>query len=200
MLTRLAIPLTLQILVPLALVWWHGRVQHRTFAAWVAMTLGVIGYVATIAAVGNWEWAPSYTPFVLLLLLSAGVWHRATWIRSLPRRPHSNYEWRELANYGNAAIAGVAFALVAIATRPITTESGGIDVTTLNLYRELVATVIGLAMLVLSIRSARTGRPPGLRLARPPAPALRWFAALRVVASAAGSTRRSSARNRPHPG
>lgn len=158
MLTRLVIPLSLQILVPLALVWWHGRVRQRTFAAWLAMTIGVAAYVATTAAVGNWDVAPWYTPFVLLLLLSAGVWHRAAWVRSLPRRPHSNDEWRELANYGNAAITGLAFALVAMATRPMTSETGAIDVATLNLYRELAASLIGLVMLVASIRSARAGR------------------------------------------
>ena len=158
MLTRLVIPVSLQILVPLALVWWHGRVRQRTFAAWLAMTIGVSAYVATTAAAGNWDVAPWYTPFLLLLLLSAGIWHRAGWVRSLPRRPHSNDEWRELANYGNAAITGVAFALVAMATRPITSETGTIDITTLNLYRELAASLIGLMMLVVSIRSARAGR------------------------------------------
>jgi len=158
MLTRLVIPLTLQILVPLALVWWHGRVRQRTFAAWTAMTIGVAGYLAATAAVGDWELAPWYTPFLFLLLLSAGIWQRAAWIRSLPRRPHSNHEWREFANYANATITGTAFALVAIATRPVSTESGVIDVDTLNLYRELTASLIGLAILVMSIRSARTGR------------------------------------------
>lgn len=158
MLTRLVIPLTLQILVPLALVWWHGRVRTRTFAAWAAMTAGVAGYLAATAAVGDWELAPWFTPFLFLLLLSAGIWQRGAWIRSLPRRPHSNREWREFANYANATIAGSAFGLVAIATRPISTESGIIDVETLNLYRQLTASLIGLTMLVMSIRSARAGR------------------------------------------
>jgi hypothetical protein len=122
------------------------------------MTTGVASYIVATAPVGNWDVAPWFTPFVFLFALGAGIWHRAAWIRSLPRRPHSNHEWRETANYFNAAIAGTAFALVAVATRPIAQEGGAIDVTTLNLYRELASTLIGLVMLTASIRSARAGR------------------------------------------
>lgn len=158
MLTRLLIPLTFEIAVPLLLVWLHARLRPRTFAAWASLTLGVSGYLVTIAAAGNWDTAPWFTPFLFLLILGANVWRHAAWIRSLPRVPRRNFEWRQFSNYVGAAITGVSFGLVAIATRPMTTESGAIDIDTLNLYRQLASTLVGLLMLVASIRSARAGR------------------------------------------
>lgn len=158
MLTRLFIPLTFQVAVPLILLWLHARLRPRTFAAWASLTLGVAGYLTTTAAAGNWDTAPWYTPFLFLLVLGANVWHRATWIRSLPGTPRTNVEWRQFSNYLGAALTGVSFGLVAIATRPITAESGAIDVDTLNLYRQLASTLIGVLMLIASIRSANAGR------------------------------------------
>ena len=158
MLTTNTLPVTLQILLPLALLWWQSRARPRTLTAWALGTTGVAGCITATAAAGNWDVAPWYTPFVFLLILGASVWHRAAWLRALPRHPHSNHEWREAANYANVGITGVAFALVAIATRPIRGEGGSTDVVTLNLYRELASSLIGLLMLVASIRSARAGR------------------------------------------
>ena len=158
MLTTTILPVTLQLVLPLALLLWQARARPRTFTAWVLGTAGVAGCITATAAAGNWDVAPWYTPFVFLLILGANVWHRAVWIRALPRRAHSNDDWRQTANYANVGITGVTFGLVAVATRSIQGEGGAIDVVTLNLYRELASSLIGLVMLVASIRSARAGR------------------------------------------
>jgi len=158
MLTTTILPVTLQLLLPLALLLWQARARPRTFTAWALGTAGVAGCITATAAAGNWDVAPWYTPFVFFLILGANIWHRAVWIRALPRRPHANAEWRQTANYANVGITGVSFALVAVATRSIQGDSGAIDVVTLNLYRELASSLIGLVMLVAAIRSARAGR------------------------------------------
>ena len=158
MATTIVIPVLLQLLVPAGLLWWQARARQHTFAAWSLMTAGTSAYIAATAIIGTWNLLREFTPFVLLLVLAANVWRRASWIRGLRRWPHTNREWREGADYLNVALAGVAIALVAIATRPIAHESGWLDAPTLNLYRQLGSTAVGLIMLVTAIRSARAGR------------------------------------------
>lgn len=152
------IPVLLQLIVPLALLAWHAGARPRTFLAWTLTTTGVASYIAATAVLGNWEVAPWYTPFAFLLVLGATTWRRDAWIRSLRTWPHRNEEWRGVANAANVAIPGVALALVAIASRPITNEAGWVDAPTINLYRQLASTAVGLAIFIAAIRSARAGR------------------------------------------
>jgi hypothetical protein len=156
--TTTFLPVLLQIVLPLCLLVWHANVRVRTFTAWILATIGVGSYISATAVIGNWNVAPWYTPSLFLLLLGAATWHRDAWIRSLPWRPHSNYEWRQVANCANGAIAGLALALVAVASRPMTGETGTIDTVTVNLYRQLASTAVGFAMFVAALRSATAGR------------------------------------------
>lgn len=156
--TTILIPVLLQLILPLGLLGWHALSRPRTFTAWTLTTAGIGSYIAATAIIGNWEIAPWYTPFAFLLLLSATTWRRDAWIRSLRTWPHGNAEWRDVANSVNVAIPGVAIALVAIASRPVTNESGWIDAPTINLYRQLASTAVGLAIFIAAIRSAKAGR------------------------------------------
>jgi hypothetical protein len=156
--TTTIVPVLLQLILPLALVAWQARVRLRTFGAWALTLIGVGSYIVATAVLGNWEALPWYTPSALLLLLGATTWHRAVWIRSLSRWPASNYEWREFANCFNVGAAGVALALVAIASTRLTNDGGVIDVGTLNLYRQLGSTAVGFIIFVGAIRSAAAGR------------------------------------------
>jgi hypothetical protein len=151
-------PLLLQIVLPLALLVWHARACVRTLTAWALLTAGIGAYIAATAIIGNWSVAPGYTPFVFLLVLGGSVWHRDVWIRSLPAGPRSNDEWREVANCTNLALFGIALALVAIASRPITGETGWVHADTLNLYRQLGSTLVGFIMFIAALRSAPVGR------------------------------------------
>jgi hypothetical protein len=156
--TTILIPILLQLIVPLGLLGWHARARPRTFTAWTLSTAGIASYIAATATIGNWQIAPSYTPFAFLLLLGATIWRRDAWIRSLRSWPHGNDDWRDVANGANLAIAGLALALVAIASRPVATEPGGIDAPTINLYRQLASTGLALALFIAAIRSAKAGR------------------------------------------
>jgi hypothetical protein len=156
--TTTLIPVSLQIVLPLALLVWHARVRVRTFFAWTLATAGVASYIAATAVIGNWNVAPRFAPFVFLLLLGAGIWHRSRWIRSLPTGAHSNDEWREVAANFNLALAGIAILLVAIASTPLSGDRGWIDNGMLNVYRQLGSTGVGFVMFVAAIRSAKAGR------------------------------------------
>lgn len=147
-----------QVLLPLALLAWCARTQSRTLAAWTLGVCGVAGYCALIAATGFWgRVAPWYAPFVYLFAVGAITWHRAAWIRALRGWPHSNDDWRNIASVFSFALATCSFALIAIEARPITADHG-LDVTTLNLYRELASALVGLLMLGVAIRSTKWGR------------------------------------------
>jgi proline iminopeptidase len=152
------LPFLLQIALPVGLLAWHANVRVRTFTAWTLMTSGVALYLVATAVIGNWDVAPSYIPFVFLLALGASTWRRDAFIRALPSRPATNYEWREVASGANLAIFGAALALVAVASRPMTSEAGAIDTVTLNLYRQLASSLVGFVMFVAALRSPRVGR------------------------------------------
>ena len=111
MATTILIPVLLQLIVPLGLLWWHAVARPRTFTAWTLTTAGVASYIAATAVIGNWQIAPWYSPFAFLLLLGATTWRRDAWIRSLRTWPQGNDEWREVENGANIAIPGIAMAL-----------------------------------------------------------------------------------------
>jgi hypothetical protein len=156
--TTTIIPVLLQIVLPLALLGWHASTHVHTFTAWALRTAGIAGYVVATAVIGNWDVLPASVPFVVLLALGATAWHRGGWIHGLPRRPATNLEWCEAGLGVRVAIAGIALALVAIATRPITTPNGEIDIATVNLYRQLGSSMVGFLMFVVALRSSRGGR------------------------------------------
>lgn len=153
------IPVLLQIILPLTFIGWHARARQRTLSAYMLLTAAAAAWFVVIAVADSWVVAPWYMPFVYFLALGASAMHRAPWIRSLPVRPHGWREWTEMSNYLAAFVAATILAVVVIASRPISNViTGAIDVTTLNLYRQLGSSVVGMAMLMTAIKSPRWGR------------------------------------------
>ena len=66
--------LGLQLLIPVALLWWQWRSRALTRGECAVRAAAVLGYLMAIALAGLWLLLPWWTPFVYLLVAGGLTW------------------------------------------------------------------------------------------------------------------------------
>jgi len=119
MLELLAIPLVLQVVLPVALLLWLALGSHSSRAAWLLVATLTASYLAAVAAGGLWLALPTFLPAVYALLFVAALVLMRPRARGRPAWPRSTREKTGVVlRAAGAVVAAVLLAHVQSGRRP----------------------------------------------------------------------------------
>lgn len=122
----LLIPVGVQFVLPVGLLFWLALRRHPSRLAWTLALVLVASILALLALAGLWLWLPWYTPWIygLLLIVSATIAYGR--IRMRPAWPQGTGGWAGAGLRGSLAMLALAATLYAMSGRRI--PAGSVDV------------------------------------------------------------------------